>query len=450
MKGTSSNVLPRPQMPPRLDSVEKQELSDYLDRAWRLGDTLMRSITDEEAIYTKADPLRHPLIFYLGHTASFYINKLCLAGALAQGIDPGYEELFAKGVDPDRAKQLASLDWPRQQDVWNYRDRVHETIAEWIEREPLELPIARGSGWWALLMGIEHDLIHFETSSVLIRQYPKNLLTRPEGWHYAPETEAGAPRRLIAVEAGRARLGKPADFPTYGWDNEYGSLQADVPGFEVANNLVTNAEFLEFVAADGYERKDLWTEAGWQWLRETGTTHPPFWLSGEGDFRYRAMYDELALPGAWPVEVNCHEALAYCRLLGEEYRLLRETEFARLGEGNSPPGSDVIFGEGHNLALRFGSPCAVGSIPSATTPRGVNDLFGNVWDWLADDFHPLPGFRADPLYLDFSAPYFTDKHTMMLGGSWASLGTSASRFYRLWFRRRFYQHAGFRVARSRP
>lgn len=34
-------------------------------------------------------------------------------------------------------------------------------------------------------MGIEHENIHFETSSVLIRQYPVELVTKPAGWKYA-------------------------------------------------------------------------------------------------------------------------------------------------------------------------------------------------------------------------------------------------------------------------
>ena len=79
---------------------------------------------------------------------------------------------------------------------------------------------------------------------------------------------------------------------------------------------------------------------------------------------------------------------------------------------------------------------------------GIRDPYGNVWQWLANDFRPLPGFKTHKLYDDFSAPYFDDQHAMMLGGAWASTGTGASKFYRLWFRRNFYQHAGFRPVRS--
>ena len=72
---------------------------------------------------------------------------------------------------------------------------------------------------------------------------------------------------------------------------------------------------------------------------------------------------------------------------------------------------------------------------------------GNVWQWLSDDFHPLPGFRTHRLYEDFSTPYFDRDHTMLRGGAWATTGTGGSIHYRLWFRRHFYQHAGFRLVR---
>ena len=76
-------------------------------------------------------------------------------------------------------------------------------------------------------MGIEHENIHFETSSVLIRQYPVNMVEKPIGWNYAPLVETNCvalKNRMIKLDETTVRLGKPYDFPSYGWDNEYGSL----------------------------------------------------------------------------------------------------------------------------------------------------------------------------------------------------------------------------------
>ncbi len=42
----------------------------------------MLLLTEEKYFYTYPNRLRLPLIFYLGHTAAFYVNKLVLAGLI--------------------------------------------------------------------------------------------------------------------------------------------------------------------------------------------------------------------------------------------------------------------------------------------------------------------------------------------------------------------------------
>ena len=447
MASFQTNTLPVPRQPPRLDDCDKEKLLNYFDTTWELSDALMRTITGEGTLYRRADPLRHPLIFYLGHTAAFYVNKLKLAGAMDTHND-AFEDLFAMGVDPASPQCLQSHQWPAQKEVWHYRRKVYQAVRRWIQDTKWQEPIEQNNTMWALLMGMEHDLIHFETSSVLIRQYPVQELTRPTNWQYAPMDDSPPEQAWIHLPEGSVRLGKPPEVNTFGWDNEYGQRDCQVKPFQVSNLLVTNQDFSLFIAAEGYLRRDLWTEEGWHWLSSSGARRPQFWVEEEEGVRYRAMFDMLDMPCHWPVEVNFHEASAYCRFLGKGHRLPTEVEFRRISDEALPPQEDPIFASGYNLNLAYGSPCTVGSLVEAASPRGIHDVYGNVWSWLADEFNPLPGFRTHPLYEDFSEPFFTPDHVMLLGGSWASLGTSASRYYRLWFRRHFIQHAGFRVVRD--
>ena len=84
------------------------------------------------------------------------------------------------------------------------------------------------------------------------------------------ETEAEAPHNpLQPVPAAAVTLGKPADFPTYGWDNEYGERAVAVGAFEASKFQVTNGELLEFVKAGGYREEGLWTADGWRWCGDT-------------------------------------------------------------------------------------------------------------------------------------------------------------------------------------
>ncbi|MCB9549177.1 MAG: SUMF1/EgtB/PvdO family nonheme iron enzyme [Myxococcales bacterium] len=239
------------------------------------------------------------------------------------------------------------------------------------------------------------------------------------------------------------QLGRPPVSDAYGWGNEYGTLEVNVPPFLATTTLVSNADYARFVADGGYRRPELWTKAGWASLG--GATHPRFWVpEAGGGFSYRAQFDVRPLPRAWPAEVNGHEAAAYARWAGA--RLPTEQEWAALAADAPTHDADVIGVAGYNLNLRHGSSVPVDH--GVATPLGFHDVHGNVWQWLADDFAPLPGFRAHPLYPDFSLPYFDDQHATLRGGSWATTGTGASRYYRLWFRRHFAQHAGFRLARE--
>lgn len=437
--------------PVKFGECSREDLRNYFLNTWELYEMLKRSIRDNRFYYEAPDPLRHPLIFYLGHTACFYINKLKASGYLSEGINSRYESLLAVGVDPESSGDLdQGINWPTVEEVWEYRDQVKQVVLDFIETTPLLGNIDMNSPLWALHMAFEHERIHFETSSVLMRQYPVEYLQKPEGWEYAPSATRAIPEfEMVSFAGGEIQLGKPDAFPTYGWDNEYGEKTVKVDPFAIGNLMVTNSEFIQFVIEGGYKTEGYWTSEGWEWRSKNDMAHPHFWVSdGENNFRYRAMFDEINMPMDWPAEVTCYEAEAFLKWKGEGFRLMTEAEW-KLATRQAPESKgDPAFCNSHNLALAFGSASPVGYMESGCTPKGVYDLYGNVWDWLSDDFYPLPGYKAHPWYRDFSEPYMDDQHGMMAGGSWASSGTSASKYYRLWFRRGFFQHAGFRIAKS--
>lgn len=66
---------------------------------------------------------------------------------------------------------------------------------------------------------------------------------------------------------------------SFGWDNEYGSREFSVPSFEAAKHMVTNGEFLEFVADAGYARQELWSDVGWRWKMFRNVKKPQSWVS---------------------------------------------------------------------------------------------------------------------------------------------------------------------------
>lgn len=81
------------------EALKRQELKQYFNQTWALYESLFERIKHDEAYYVKAEPLRHPLIFYFGHTATFYINKLKLGKYLDERVNDHFESMFAIGVD---------------------------------------------------------------------------------------------------------------------------------------------------------------------------------------------------------------------------------------------------------------------------------------------------------------------------------------------------------------
>ncbi len=431
---------------------KREEIRRYFHATFDLDERLFDTLASDEAFYRRADPLRHPLIFYLGHPATFFINKLVLAKVVSERIQPRFESIFAVGVDEMSWDDLdeSHYDWPSVDEVREYRDRVRKTVDALIRKLPLSLPIGWDSPFWSIMMGIEHERIHIETSSVLIRHLPLELVRdRPL---FAICEKSGTPptNELLDVPGGRVVLGKDRDHPFYGWDNEYGRHEHEVGAFRASRYLVSNAEFREFVAAGGYGQERYWTEEGWSWRTYLQAEHPRFWVpSDDGAWRLRLMTREIAMPWDWPVEVNYLEAKAFCNYRAEQTgrptRLPTEEEWYRLREVTKVDDVARWDGAPGNINLEhWASSCPVNEFAFGD----FYDVIGNVWQWTETPIAGFPGFEVHPLYDDFSTPTFDTKHNLIKGGSWISTGNEATKDSRYAFRRHFYQHAGFRPVES--
>ncbi|MFB0975907.1 MAG: DinB family protein, partial [Tolumonas sp.] len=234
-------------------AAKRQDLLNYFIQTYDLYDSLFDCLVSDNAWYKKAIPLRHPLIFYYGHTAAFFINKLLAGQFISQRIDADIEATVAIGVDEMSWDDLdeTHYQWPSIQQLRQYRQHVRSHVIQFIQDMPLELPITWESPAWAILMGIEHERIHLETSSVLIRQLPLERVIPQPRWQYCPlqrNNIADVPQNeLITVTGTTVQLGKPDVDATYGWDNEYGQRYIQLESFQASKYLVSNAEYLAFV-----------------------------------------------------------------------------------------------------------------------------------------------------------------------------------------------------------
>jgi 5-histidylcysteine sulfoxide synthase/putative 4-mercaptohistidine N1-methyltranferase len=434
--------------------LKREEIRSYFHTTFDYYERLFETLTQERSYFRKPIALRHPLIFYFAHTATFFINKLIIAGLIKERINPRFESMFAVGVDEMSWDDLsdAHYDWPSVADVKSYRNKVRILVDSLISNIPLSLPINWNNPWWVILMGIEHERIHLETSSVLIRQHDLSYVKKHPMWQPCRLSGTAPQNDLIDIAAGRVFLGKDKSALYYGWDNEYGHHEAAVPAFQASRFLVSNGEFLPFVEAGGYEAESCWETEGWSWKNYTHATHPAFWSKEDQGWRLRIMLEEIAMPWDWPVEVNYHEAKAFCNwkgeLTGQSMRLPTEDEWYRLYEEAGLAEIPCDMPAAANIHLdHYASPCPVNTFGQGH----LYDVTGNVWQWTETPIYPFDGFDVHPCYDDFTAPTFDTRHNLIKGGSWISCGNETLGSARYAFRRHFFQHAGFRyVVATKP
>ena len=150
-----------------------------------------------------------------------------------------------------------------------------------------------------------------------------------------------------------------------------------VEAFAIDINEVTNAQYRQFIDAQGYTTRELWSEAGWNWARNTDRQQPSYWENAQ-----------LNGPAQPVVGVSWYEADAYCRWAGKVLPTEPQWEKACRGDdqrtfpwGNAPLEQATASVRSSDAQEQFLPPAAVGSAPQTQSPYGVHDLAGNVLEW---------------------------------------------------------------------
>jgi formylglycine-generating enzyme required for sulfatase activity len=273
------------------------------------------------------------------------------------------------------------------------------------------------------------------------------------------ETGVGDPRftgpqglpRFVEIPAGEFWMGSDGGDQ----EDERPRHKVVLSAYEVAKYPTTNAMYARFVADGGYADARWWAEA-----IEDG-----YWREG----KVQNWYDDqwYALPHYWDDErwnnpsqlvvgVNWYEAVAYCRWLtavldnGYVYRLPTEAEWERAARGPAgwayPWGDNWQVGVCNSEEVGLEQTSPVGLFPEGSTPEGVCDMVGNVyewcWDWYAEDAYG-GAQRRNPTGPD------SGQYRVVRGGSWYNEGPSICRCgFRSWFPPRDWGNAGgFRCVR---
>jgi ergothioneine biosynthesis protein EgtB len=432
----------------------KSQILRALAQARTATDDLF-GVVREDALYDRPIPERHRIVFYIGHLEAFDWNLLRERALGLKAFDRQLDQLFAFGIDPVDGGLPTDQpsDWPALQDVRRYVSRVREALDAALDRASFDdsaNPLLRDG--FLLHVAIEHRLMHAETLAYMFHQLPleRKVARRAAETMESPPVEP----RMVQIPAGTATLGLPRARGDFGWDNEFEAHEVEVPAFSIDAFKVTNRQFLEFLAAGGYDERRYWTEADWAWKEAAGIRHPGFWVRRGDAWRLRTMFADIPLPLDWPVYVSHAEASAYARWAGKA--LPTEAQWHRAAYG-TPEGTERDYPWGDappsakqgNFDFRRWDPAPVNAHAAGASAWGVHDLVGNGWEWTSTVFGPFRGFEPFSFYPGYSANFFDGKHYVMKGGSPRTAAGLLRRSFRNWFQPHYpYVYAGFRCVRN--
>ena len=431
------------------DRAQLESLAERLGEARARTFFLVAPLSDEE-LHTQHDPLMSPILWDLGHIAHF--EELWLTRNLDGPIEfvemPGLYNPFEHPRSTRGALPLPGLAEGRA-----IMDEIRGRVLARVAATDLDSgnPLLRDG--YVYRMVLQHEYQHNET----ILQTLQLKLGAP----YAPAARfdlpaaptAPAPGTMVRFPGGAVEIG--TDDRSESYDNERPRHSVEVRPFLIDVSPATNGDFLGFIAAGGYNRPELWSEAGRRWLAESGAAAPKYWFEDGGRWMTRAMDRVGPVEPGHPVcHVSWYEAEAFARFAGK--RLPTEIEWEAAASWDPATGRKRRFPWGDEPAsselanvdqLGFGT-APVGAYRRNVSPIGCYGMIGDVWEWTASDFRPWPGFEAFP-YREYSEVFFGDEYKVLRGGSWATRPGAVRNTFRNWdypIRRQIF--SGFRCARD--
>ena len=426
------------------------QLLEARDRTFLLTSPL----TDED-LHAQHDPLMSPILWDLGHIAHF--EELWLTRNLEGPVEfvemPG---LFNPFEHPRRERGALRL--PGMAQCRRIMDEIRGRVLGRLALNDFDQanPLLRDG--YVYNMVLQHEYQHNET----ILQ----TLQLKRGLPYLPavrfEAPAGGSRSRVVV----ADRGKMLRFPggtveigtddrSAAYDNERDRHRVELAPFWIDQNPVTNGDFVIFIAAGGYSAREYWSDAGWNWVTQSGAQAPMYWSWMDGSWVTRSMDQIGPVSPSHPVcHVSYYEAEAFARFAGKRLPTELEWEAAASWDaasgakhsypwGDEPPSKDLANVD----QLSFGTR-PVGSYPLNVSPLGCYGMIGDVWEWTASDLRPYPGFQSFP-YAEYSEAFFGPEYKVLRGGSWATRPGAIRSTFRNWdypIRRQIF--SGFRCARD--
>lgn len=376
-----------------------------------------------------------PAKWHLAHTSWFF--ETFVLGKYQQGFEslhPQYAYFFNSyylqtGVPFTRANR-GMLSRPTVKEVFEYRSYVNDQMTQFIENSSEEIWNEAAA---VIEIGNHHEQQHQELIltdlKYLLAQNPLLPVYRDR---VISETPAPTDINWIKFDEGMVKVGNKGKEFTY--DNEHPRHRTFVQDYELADRMITNKEYLEFMNAGGYDRSEFWLDEGWSTLKKEAWVAPLYWFKRDEKWMNFTLSGTRFIDENEPVtHISYFEADAFARWKGVRLPTEQEWEHAC--------GKREITGN-------FVDENAFHPIPNNEKGDGLKQMYGDAWEWTMSSYSPYPNYKPLPGALGEYNGKFMANQYVLRGGSCATSRSHIRKTYRNFFHANArWQFSGIRLAR---
>ncbi|MBD1856001.1 MULTISPECIES: ergothioneine biosynthesis protein EgtB [Leptolyngbya] len=350
-------------------------LLDRYQSIRRVSEQICQPLAIEDYIL-QAMPDVSPPKWHLAHTTWFFETFLLVPYLPGYEVfHPQFNYLFnsyyeAVGSRHPRPHR-GLLSRPTVEEIYRYRAYVDQAMGLFLQ-EFAEVPLES-----LILLGLQHEQQHQE---LLLTDIKYNLALNPLRPAYRSDLSLPASiaskMGWLSYCGGIYTIGHEGE--SFAFDNESPRHSVYLQDYELADRLVTNGEYLEFIQAGGYNRPEFWLSDGWATVQAERWSAPLYWEQMDRTWWIMTLAGLRPLDSNEPVcHVSFYEADAYARWAGK--RLPTEAEWEIAARQVAIQGNFLESGRLHPSGAQ-----------GMTRPA---QMFGDVWEWTQSAYLAYPGFQ---------------------------------------------------------
>jgi len=431
MARSPDRIMNTPQ-PQQKTGAETDSLATRYRRIRRQTERLVEPLAPEDTV-VQSMPDVSPSKWHLAHT-SWLFERFVVGPNL-----PGYTEFnpqfhylfnsyYYTAGEMHARSERGLLSRPTLAEIHEYRQHVDCHLLELLEQRCNDPDVV-----FLIELGLNHEQQHQELILTDIKHVLSCNPLKP-AYRELKLEQCPVPTALsyLPIPSGIVEIG--AGKTGFCFDNETPRHEELVYGGGLASRLITNGEYREFIDDKGYQTAELWLSDGWATVGQYDWKQPIYWSAD--------LETEFTLHGEQPLDPNrpvCHvslyEADAFARWAGQ--RLPREAEWEALAANEKTNGN--LGTDGTDQPLH----------PTSCTGSGMQQMFGDVWEWTASAYAPYPGFKPLQGTLGEYNGKFMCSQQVLRGGSCVTPANHIRASYRNFFYPNSrWQFSGIRLAQD--